>query len=110
MTTAVIRKSFERPDPFPLLDLIWTPTFTERATVLEKVEGVSVPFTGAFGGGGATYYCLPAYFIFVMTERGDMRMDISKKVYDLLQVGDPIVVSYRQGRWTKGALKGKIAR
>lgn len=110
MTTTAIRKTFDRPEPFPLLDFIWTPRFVERTSVVEKELGFYIDLIG--GGIGVTSRCItkPAFFIFVMTERGDMRMEVSKKVFDLLQVGDPIIVSYRQGRWTKGALQGKIAR
>jgi hypothetical protein len=38
-----------------------------------------------------------------------LRLEVSKKVFDLIEVGDPLIVCYRKGRWT-GALKGTIAR
>lgn len=88
-------------------DFVGTERFVEKLSVIHKEEGVSLPaqapFTNSIG------YASPAYFIFVMTPFGDMRMTVSKKVFDLIETGDKIVVSYRKGRWT-GALKGEIAR
>lgn len=108
--TTAIRRGFARPEPFPILDLIWTPMHTERTTIHEKVEGFSLPFTGGIYGGARTGYSKPAYFIFVLTKRGELRLNVSKEVFDLVRVDDPIIVNYRQGRWTKGVLEGKIAR
>ena len=108
LTTPVIRKWYERPEPLPT-DFIWTKTFLERTSILKKEEGVAVSVITPFGGGGGPYATRPAYFIFVMTQHGDMRIIVSERVFDLLRDGDPIVVSYRRGRWS-GALKGKIAR
>lgn len=106
MTTTAIREWHERPTPFPT-EFLWTKTLVERTTVLKKQEGVYVSESAAFGHYRSS--TTPAYFIFVMTEHGDMRIDVSKKVFDLLREGDPLIVSYRRGYWS-GALKGKIAR
>ncbi len=97
----------ELPQPIPT-DFIGTPKYFERTEVRDKQEGwlvweVAGPYGG--GGGGAS----PGYFIFVVTERGQLRLTVPKEVFDLLEVHDQVVVCYRKGRWT-GALKGKIAR
>ena len=105
--TAVITPWYERPMPLPL-DFIGTTKFVERLQVFRKEQGCNIPSLPGppFGSSG---YTTPAYFIFVMTRFGDMRLDISEKVFNLLKIDDWIVVEYRYGRWT-GALKGAIAR
>jgi hypothetical protein len=107
-TASVTTPWYQRPDPLPF-DFIGTKKFVEKLKVIEKTEGVSLPCTPMMGGGASIGYALPAYFIFVMTPFGDMRLDVSKAFFDLIEVGDPLIVSYRHGRWT-GALKGKITR
>lgn len=106
MTTATIRKWYERPIPIPT-DFIGTEVFTERIKILRKEEGVSLPIVSGFVPSAG--YTHPAYFIFVMTKAGDLRIEVTKTVFELLRKNDPIVVSYRTGRWT-GAIEGKIAR
>ena len=107
MTTSAVTITpwYQRPEPLPF-DFIGTASFVQKLEIIEKKEGVSlpapVPFNNSIG------YSSPAYFIFVMTPFGDMRLDVSEKVFNLLAIGDRIVVSYCRGRWT-GALKGKIA-
>jgi len=110
MTAMAIRYGWDRPQPLPG-DFVLTTRYVEHVTIADKKEGVSLPRVGGgYGGSASIGYASPAYFIFMMTERGDLRIDVSKKAYDLLKVGDPIVVQYQQGRWTRDALKGKIAR
>lgn len=102
MTTAAITPQYERPVPMPF-DFIGTKRFTEKLDVIDTVEGVCISVSPSSG------YTTPAYFVFVATPFGDMRLDVSKKVFDLTERGDKLIVRYQRGRWT-GALKGKIAR
>ena len=88
-------------------DFIGTPVFVERLSISEKCEGLSIPQIAPFSS--SMGYSMPAYFVFVKTRFGDLRITVSKEAFDLLEPGDPLVVSYRRGRWT-GALEGKIAR
>ncbi|MEK7461758.1 MAG: hypothetical protein AAB586_01675 [Patescibacteria group bacterium] len=109
MNATAIRYGWDRPQPLPT-DFIFTANHVERTTVADKKEGVSLPFMGTgYGASSSMGYASPAHFIFVMTQHGDMRITVSKKVFDLLRTGDSIVVQYHRGRWT-GALEGKIAR
>ena len=106
-TTMAITPWYSRPTPMPF-DFIGTATFVEKLQIFQKEQGYSLPIgCGPYGGGGG--HVTAAYFIFVMTPFGDMRIEVSEKVFGLLNVGDNIVVSYRRGRWT-AALKGTIAR
>jgi hypothetical protein len=105
-TIATITPHFQRPIPLPF-DFIGTAHFVEKLTIIEKREGVSLPAGTPFNSGIG--YAPPAYFIFVMTRFGDMRMDVSEKVFQLLDVGEKVVVDYRKGRWT-GALECKFAK
>lgn len=109
MNATAIRYGWDRPQPLPT-DFIFTAAHVERTTVADKKEGVAISFgAGGYYSPPVSIYASPAYFIFVMTRQGDLRIDVSKKVFDLLRVDDPIVVKYYRGRWT-GTLKGKIAR
>lgn len=101
MTAAAIHYGWERPQPLPF-DFIFTPTHVERVAIAGKKEGVAFP--PPFGN-----YTTPAYFVFVTTKHGDLRISVSKKVFEALSVGDSTVVQYQRGRWTS-ALKGRIAR
>lgn len=113
MTATTIRYGWDRPVPLPG-DFIFTTAYVERAVIADKREGFAIYYP--VGGGYTANIAAaspssnaPAYFIFVMTDRGDLRITVSKKVYDCLEIGDNIVVEYQKGRWT-GALKGNIAR
>ncbi|MEK7505536.1 MAG: hypothetical protein AAB597_01405 [Patescibacteria group bacterium] len=109
MNAMAIRYGWGRPQPLPT-DFIFAATHVERTTIADKKEGVSLPHMGTgYGASSSMGYASPAYFVFTMTRDGDMRITVSKKVYNLLRIGDSIVVQYQRGRWT-GALKGKIAR
>lgn len=105
-TTVTTTPWYLRPEPMPF-DFVGTPRFVEKLAIIKKDEGISLPGSAQFSNGIG--YGKPAYFIFFLTPFGDMRMTVSKEVFDLLEVGDKIVVNYRKGRWT-GALKGVIAR
>ena len=103
-----IRYGWERPQPLPG-DFIFVKPKTVRTTIADKREGFSVPsMTCGYGSALTGGYASDAYFIFVMTPDGDLRVTVSKEVFDLLEIGDPIIVKYRSGRWTQ-ALEGKIA-
>lgn len=109
MNTATIRYGWDRPQPLPT-DFIFVATHFARTTIVDKKDGASLPSMGSgYGASPSMGYASPAYFIFVMTRHGDVRITVSKKVFDLLRIGDSIVVQYRRGRWT-GALEGRIAR
>ena|SRR5581483_2973548 len=109
MTTGSIRYGWDRPVPLPL-DFAFSPTFTERTTVADKKEGLTDHTAiGVYGGGIGTVITSPAYFVFVWTSRGDLRISVSKAVFDQIRTGDSVVVQYQQGRWTN-SLKGCIAR
>jgi hypothetical protein len=105
-TTSTITPWFLRPTSVPT-DFIGTETFVEKVNIIDKKTGIAMPLQVPFAG--LNQYGFTIYFIFVMTPFGDMRIEVSKKVFDLLRVGKPIIVSYRRGRWT-GSLKGSIAR
>jgi hypothetical protein len=107
---ATITPQHQRPVPMPF-DFVGTRKYFERSKVIARREGVAlIVVPGGPGHGGVSRSTAqPVFFIFVMTQFGDMRLDVSKKVFDLLRRGDDIVIQYQRGRWT-GALKGKIAR
>lgn len=102
--TTTITPWYKRPTPWPL-EFLFTKTHVEKQTIISKEEGFSLPMHHNGGHG----YGIPAYFIFVTTPFGDMRIEVSEKVYNLLKIDEKIVVSYKRGRWS-GALEGKIAR
>jgi hypothetical protein len=111
MTTTApsITPWYLRPTPWPF-DFIGTAHHVEKLVIFEKQEGVKMPAISAgYGGCASIGYAVPAYFIFMMTPFGDLRIEVSQKVFNVLEVDDQIVVSYRRGRWS-GALKGKVAR
>lgn len=54
-------------------------------------------------------YCPPVYFVYLKSHFGELRIEVSHTVYELLKIGDSLIVTYRRARWT-GALKGEIAR
>lgn len=105
MTATTTTSWYLRPSPMPF-DFIGTASFIEKLAIIEKKEGVSLPDPAPFSN--SIGYGAPAYFIFVMTPFGDMRMTVSAQVFKLLEVGDKVVIKYRRGRWT-GALEGKFA-
>jgi hypothetical protein len=98
------RHNGNQPQPF-LTDFILMPEYIQRTKITGKKEGVSI---GVYGMTGYIVE-MPVHFIFVMTQHGNLRIKVPKKVFKLLHTDDPIVVCYRKGRWT-GALEGKIAR
>lgn len=106
MTNVVIKPWFERPTPIPT-DFIGTQKFFAKTVVLEKKEGVNLPYMAP--GVQSPGYSSPAYFIFLRPNDKDLRVTVSKQVFDLLEIGNEIVVFYRVGRWT-GAVEGKIAQ
>jgi hypothetical protein len=105
MTTIAITPWYSRPRAI-LTDFIFTKRYVEKLAIIGKIDGVAmpaeVPFNNSIG------YGIAAHFVFVMTRFGDLRIEVSKEVFDLLTIGESVIVSYRRGRWTK-ALEGKIA-
>lgn len=95
----------DRPMPLPT-DFIFTRTFIEKLRIIKMEEGIAIVGINPLSH---VEYTTAAYFIFLMTQFGDMRIEVSKIVFDLLTTDDSVVVSYQRGRWT-GALKGRIAR
>lgn len=86
--------------PSPLLtDFVGRKKYLERLIVTSKRGGMS---WGGMGAPAASYYVL------VETPFGELFLGVSKRFFNLVEVGDPLVVEYRRGRWTK-TLKGKIA-
>jgi|CXWL01.1.fsa_nt_gi hypothetical protein len=90
--------------------IIFPAVHVERTTVTDKRGSVELPYEGGgYCASASIGHATPVYFIFVMTAHGDLRITVSRDVFNLLEVGDPIVVQYQKRRCTD-ALKGKIAR
>ena len=102
--TAISEVNTERPIPYPFGEFIGTPWFWERVIVELKKVGVSIPI-----GASLSAPCPPAYFLFVETKYGILRLVVPAELYAQIQAGDSLVVKYQRARWTPGAVRGKIA-
>lgn len=107
MATTFLNPSARKPR---LFDFVGTSTRHFKGMVFGKnVEKVrALPYARApikMDGHGN----IVNRYIDVTTPDGTLRIYVSEQVHDLIEIGGPLVVAYRRGRWS-GALKGEIAR
>ncbi|MDO8742083.1 MAG: hypothetical protein Q7J45_00900 [bacterium] len=91
MTATVLERDNDLPQSI-LTDFIGTTKHLERVDVVERTIAISSSL---------------CYYLFVQTQRGRLRITLSKEIFEILREGDSIIVQYQKGRWT-GALKGNI--
>lgn len=107
MAQAALWQRYRQLLPF---DFIGTSWHTKKALVQGRDTGLRIYWGG---GGWVPSMRFPAgetfYLMFVATPHGNLRLEVSKPVFDLIRAGDSIIVCYQQGRWT-GELRGGIAQ
>lgn len=108
MSQPAITPWYDRPTALPL-EFLFSKTYVEKLEIIHKEEGLSTLMNSGPNANIGSGYPMPVSFIFLITPFGDLRLEVSSSLYEVLQVGDKIVINYTHGRWS-GALEGKIAR